>query len=71
MRCDAWRTCGLWGAGIPISALNMPVEWEQAGTEPKMVAAEGVVSFIFFLHKNILKSQYFLTHAEVNNSQTN
>lgn len=34
-------------ASIPTSALNMPAEWKQASTEPKMVAAEGVVGFIF------------------------
>lgn len=43
----------VWEASIPTSALNMPVEWEQASTEPKMVAAEGVAGFIFLLHKNI------------------
>lgn len=53
MSYDIWSTCGLWGANIPTSALNTPVEWKQASTEPKMVAAEGAVSFIFFLHKNI------------------
>lgn len=47
MSYDIWGACGLWGANIPTSALNTPVEWKQASTEPKMVAAEGVVGFIF------------------------
>lgn len=43
----------LQGASIPSSALNIPAGWKQASMEPKMVAAEGVISFIFFSHKNI------------------
>lgn len=49
MSYDIWCTYGLWEANIPTSALNTPVEWKQGSTEPKMVAAEGVVNSFFFL----------------------
>ena len=50
---ELWGTCGPRGASFPTSALNTPAGWKQASAEPKVVAAEGVVSFIFFSHKNI------------------